>query len=129
MNLRRLFDLNDINYWLLVSGFALDAVLTFIILILLLQFLAASGGTLGFIQMGLMVAIFLGNFATAWIVGKMASDLRGPTYGLISSMSSAAIILVVMIPAGGIFGFLAAIVALAGGFNGGIASLPRPKKP
>ena len=129
MNLRKLFDLSDINYWLLVSGFALDAILTFMILILLLQFLAGSGGTLGLIQMGLMLAIFAANFATAWLVGKMASDLKGPTYGIVSSISSAAIVMVVMVPAGGVFGLLAAVVALAGGFNGGVASLPRPKKP
>lgn len=125
MDLRRLFNLNDINYWLLISGFALDAILTVVLLILLLQFLASRISTVSTMQLGLMIGLFIINFATAWVIGKMADDLKGPTYGLIGSIASAIIVVFVTVPAGGVFGLLAAISALAGGFNGGVATLPR----
>ena len=125
MDLKELLNLQGLNYWLLASGFGLNAVLTVMVFILLLQFLENQVGTVGGIQLMMMVGLFGVNFVTALLVGKMANDLRGPTYGIIGSLSSAVITLFVLIPTGGVFGLLAAVVALAGGFNGGVMTLPR----
>lgn len=127
MDLKELFNLRDLNLWLLASGIGLDAILTIFSFILLLGFIQ-TGGTISIIQVVMLAVLFVVNFATAWVVSKMASDMRGPTYGVISSMSSAIITLVVLVPSGGIFGLMAAFVALAGGLNGGVMTLPkRPK--
>ena len=125
MNLKGLFNMRDLNYWLLASGIGLSAVWTIITLIVLLQFLVEDLSTIGTVQLILMTSIFIGNFITGWITGKLAADLRGPTYGVVSSLASVVICVFVLIPAGGIFGLLTAVVAVAGGFNGGLLTLPR----
>ena len=125
MDFKELFNLKEVNYWLLASAFALNGILTFMLFIGLLQFLVNSTTTVSFIQLVVMGGLFIVNFATAWIVAKMAGDMRGPTYGVVGSMSSIALTLFVLVPTGGVFGLLAAVVAAAGGFNGGLLSLPR----
>ena len=125
MNLKSLFNMRDLNYWLLASGLGLSAVWMIITLIILLQFLIDDLNAIGTVQLILMASVFVGNFVTGWITGKLASDLRGPTYGVVSSLASVIISLLVLVPAGGIFGILTALVAVAGGFNGGVLTLPR----
>jgi hypothetical protein len=70
-----------------------------------------------------MIGIFIGTLFIGWIIGKLAGDRRGPTYGIIGSLASAGVVLFLILPTGGIFGFLLALIAIAGGLNGGIFSL------
>jgi sugar phosphate permease len=76
-----------------------------------------------------MGGTFVGTFLVGWFIGKWANDNRGPTYGLISSLGSVALILFIILPAGGNLGLMVAIMALAGGLNGGLASLKRRTPP
>ena len=125
MNFNQLFDLRGLNYWMLASALGLNAVWTLLIFIISLQFLLAGGSNVGTVQLIVLAGLFLGHFMVAWLVGRWSADLRGPSYGLIGSISSVIIALIVFVPGGGTFGLLAAAVALAGGFNGGLLSLPR----
>lgn len=129
MELRNLFDLKGLNIWLLASGIGLNGIWAMLILILSLQFLQAGPENAGNVQVGILIALFAGNFFTGWLLGKWAHDLRGPTYGLVGSFGSVGVILYALLPTGGVIGLMAALVALAGGFNGGVASLPRRRPP
>ena len=124
MNFKDVFNLRGLNYWLLASGVGLNIIWTFFIFLFALQFLESGGGNPAIVQLGMMIAVFLGAFLTGWLIGKWAADLRGPSYGVIGSLGSAGIILFVLAPTG-IVGLLTALVALAGGFNGGLFALPR----
>lgn len=128
MNLKELFNLRGLNYWLLASGIGLNGIWTFLIFLFSLQLLESVASNPAIIQLVMMIAIFLGAFFTGWLIGKWAGDLRGPTYGVVGSLGSVGIILFVLLPAGGVTGILTALVALAGGFNGGLLTLPRPPR-
>jgi hypothetical protein len=75
-----------------------------------------------------MVSMFIGAFLIGWLIGRWADDWRGPTYGLISSLGSVGLILLIILPAG-VLGVLVAIMALVGGLNGGLVSLKRRAPP
>lgn len=128
MDLKELFNLRGLNYWLLASGIGLNGIWTFLTFLFSLQMLESVASNPAIIQLVMMIAIFLGTFFTGWLIGKWAGDLRGPTYGVVGSVSSVGIILFVLLPAGGVTGILTALVALAGGFNGGLLTLPRPPR-
>ena len=124
MNWKQLLDLHGINFWLLASGIGMNMIWTFISLLIAFYSLPRVEDATGTIQLGLMVSLFLGTFLIGWLIGKLADDGRGPTYGLISSLGSLMLILIAVLPAG-IFGLLVAIVVLAGGLNGGLFSQRR----
>jgi hypothetical protein len=127
MNLRwkSLLDLQGINFWLVASGIILNGIWTYITVFLALRALANDPATTSNVQVGLLFSLFVGNFLVGFIIGKLSHDVRGPTYGIVCSVGSVGLVLYALLPAG-LVGLLAAVVALAGGFNGGIMSLPRP---
>lgn len=126
MDWKYLFNLKGINFWLLGSGIGLNLIWTFVTLMASFAILNENPEMIPMVQVGMMLGILIGNFATGWITGKMADDNRGPTYGLICSLGSVALIIFVVLP-GGIMGILLAAMALAGGFNGGLLSIRRYK--
>ena len=74
-----------------------------------------------------MIAEFTGPFLIGWVCGWLAFDDRGPTYGVIGALGSVLIILITLL-ASGLIAVLLTIVALAGGFNGGLLSLYRGRR-
>src|SRR5262245_47238435 len=126
MNWKSLLNLGGLNYWLLASGIGLNLIFTFLIIFFSFGSLLGNPQAPERIQLGLMAAVFFSTFLTGWLIGRMADDNRGPTYGLISSLGSVGLIAPLLLPAG-ILGILLTIVALAGGINGGVMSLPRKK--
>jgi hypothetical protein len=124
MNWKSLFNLRGINYWLLGSGIGLSMIWTFATLMFSFSILTQNSGAVETVQIGLMVSILIGNFLIGWLIGRMADDNRGPTYGLLSSLGSLILIVFVVVPTG-ILGLLVAVMAVAGGLNGGIFSLRR----
>ncbi len=124
MNWKTLIDLRGINYWLLASGGGLNLIWTFGVLLIVFRVLTGSEQTVAGAQIGLMIGVFGGTFLVGWLIGKMAGDNRGPTYGLVSSLGSVSLIIFVVLPTG-VLGLLVIIMALAGGLNGGLASLKR----
>jgi hypothetical protein len=99
---------------------------TFVTLMVSYGVLTQTGPAVETLQIGMMVSILVGNFLTGWLIGRMADDNRGPTYGLLSSLGSLVLIFFVVLPTG-ILGLLVAAMAIAGGLNGGILSLRRYK--
>lgn len=126
MNWKALFNLKGINFWLLGSGIGLNLIWTFVTLMASFAFLNGASELIPIVQVGMMLGVLAGNFATGWLTGKMADDNRGPTYGVICSLGSLALIVFVVLPSG-IMGLLLAAMALAGGFNGGMLSIRRYK--
>ena len=70
---------------------------------------------------------FLSSYGLTWVCGWLAFDDRGPTYGVIGALGSVLIILITLL-ASGLIAILLTIVALAGGFNGGLLSLYRGRR-
>jgi hypothetical protein len=124
MNWKALFNLRGINFWWLASGVGLNLSWAIVVLLFVFRVLSAGIDTVENMQVVLMIGFFLGPLAIGWLVGRWADDGRGPTYGLIGSFGSLPLILYVILPSGPL-GLLVAVVALAGGLNGGLLSQRR----
>jgi len=124
MNWRQLFNLRSTNLWLIGVGIGWNVVWTFVTLLIAFRVLSRNESMVPAIQLMLMVSAFLGPFLSGWFTGRLAADGRGPTYGVIGSLVSVVLTLVVLVPSG-ILGLLVAVVALAGGLNGGLLSQRR----
>jgi hypothetical protein len=120
MNWKQLFNLRGTNLWLIAAGVGWNAIWSFVTLFVGYRVLGLTSAVSA-VQLGLMVSAFVGPFLGGWLTGRMAADGRGPTYGVIGSLGSVGLILVTILPTG-ILGLLVAIVALAGGLNGGLLS-------
>jgi hypothetical protein len=127
MGWKSLVNLSGLNYWLIASGIGLNLIFTFLAIFLSFYGLRVEPQAVEGTQLVLMAIIFLSNLLTGWLIGWMADDNRGPAYGLMSSLSSVGLIVTVILPTG-ILGILLAVVALAGGINGGVLSLRRRKQ-
>lgn len=123
---KSLINPTGLNYWLIASGVGLNLIFTFMTLYLTFYGLIVEPQAIEGTQLVLMVMIFLSNLLTGWLIGWMADDNRGPSYGLISSLGSVGLIVAVVLPTG-ILGLLLAVVALAGGINGSVLSLRRKR--
>jgi hypothetical protein len=128
MSLKDIFNLRGINFWHIGNSVGWNILWTGASLLLTFYFLEKSPDTAMILQLGLMISIFLGTFLAGLIFGRLAADDRGLTYGLIGSFGSVAICVFLVIPAGGILGLMLAIIALAGGLNGGLFSLRKPTR-
>jgi hypothetical protein len=127
MGWKSLVNLSGLNYWLIASGIGLNLIFTFLAILFSFHSLNIGPQAVEGTQLILMAVIFLSNLLTGWLIGWMGDDNRGPTYGLMSSLSSVGLIVTVILPTG-ILGILLAVVALAGGINGGVLSLRRRKQ-
>lgn len=124
MNLNQLMRLKDINYWFLASAIALNVFWSLMLTVVFsLLFLRGVQGGETLIQVLMIAVSFLGSFLVGWIVGLLAADGRGPIYGIYGSFGSIAVLSVVAVPAAGLLGLMMIVVALAGGFNGGMLSI------
>lgn len=125
MNWKSLFNLSGLNFWLLGSGIGLTLIWTFITLMISFNILSQNNEeAISIVQVGMMLSILAGNFVIGYMMGRMADDNRGPSYGLISSLGSLILIILVVIPTG-VLGLMVAAMAIAGGLNGGLFSLRR----
>jgi hypothetical protein len=124
MNWKALFNLRGTNFWWLASGVGLNLSWAIVVLLFVFRVLSAGIDTVENMQVVLMIGFFLGPLAIGWLVGRWADDGRGPTYGLIGSFGDLPLILYVILPSGPL-GLLVAVVALAGGLNGGLLSQRR----
>lgn len=128
MNWKKLIDPKGSNIWVLASVVGWNVLWALLTLFITYTLLSGAEQILTIHQTGMMFSFFFGSFAGGWIGGKVAADNRGPTYGVIGSLGSVIPVVATLVPAGGVFGILAAIVAIAGGLNGGILSVrPTPR--
>jgi hypothetical protein len=125
MNAKYLFNLTGINFWYLASAIALNLFWTLgiglAVSVLIMQQVQSSAGIL---QLLLLAASFIGPFLIGFVIGRLAGDGRGPTYGLYGSLGSVGVLLVAALPAG-LIGLMMIVAAVAGGLNGGLASIRR----
>ena len=127
MNFKQIFNPKGTNYWIIAMAFAANLLLAFFILLFSFVALDFDVQKSDAVQVGLMLAFFIGPFMVGWISGWIAFDDRGPTYGVLGSLGSVIAILVTLL-ASGVFAILIAIVAIAGGFNGGTLSRSRSRR-
>ncbi len=123
MSARWLFDLKGINPWYLASAFALNLFWTLGAgLFLSSQFAEQAQSDPGTLQLIVLVVSFAGPLLIGFLIGRMAADGRGPTYGLFGSFGSVGVLLAAALP-GGVVGLMMIVAAIAGGLNGGMASI------
>ena len=124
MNFKQLMRLKDLNMWFLASAIALNVFWTLLLTVFVsILFLRGVQGGDMIMQALLIAATFIGPFLIGWVIGSMAADGRGPTYGVYGSIGSMMILLLVAVPATGLLGVMMLVVAFAGGFNGGMFSV------
>ncbi len=129
MNFTNFFNPKGCNYWYLVSSFLLNFLWTGTTLAIAYYFLQTpAAAASGFLQLGALISVFIGAFIGGLLFGTVAADGRGPTYGAIGSLGSVSLSLFFFATIGGIVGLMLAIIAIAGGLNGGLFSLRKPPK-
>lgn len=119
MSFRRLIDLHDLNWWLVLGGIGCDFLLMVAVTWGAASVLRRGEGMAEVSQVILILGTFLVTFATGFLTGWMGRG-NGATYGLISSAGSL-VVVAIGLPLG-ILALLVAVVALAGGLNGGLLS-------
>jgi hypothetical protein len=129
MNFLDFFNPKGANPWHLASSFLLNFLWTGFTLVVVYYFLQTPAAeSSGFLQLGALVSVFVGAFMAGLVFGTLAADGRGPTYGAFGSLGSVTLSLFFFATIGGIVGIMLAIIAIAGGFNGGLLSLRKPPK-
>ena len=122
MNWKKIINPKGTNMWVLASVVGWNVFWTLLTLLITFVLLSGEEEILTIPQIGMMVSLFIGSFLGGWVGGKIGADNRGPTYGVIGSLGSAIPVLGALVSAGGVFGILAAIIAIVGGLNGGLLS-------
>jgi hypothetical protein len=125
MSINRLLSLKGINGWYFFASVAINLFWTLgLSTLVYLLFLKQMQTGVAIVQLIVIVATFLGPFIIGWVVGNMAADGRGPTYGVWGTAGSVLVLALVALPTG-VMGIMMIICAVAGGLNGGIMSLSR----
>ena len=126
MNLRRLVNFDNLNWWLVVSGIGCNIILTSGVALLTnalsVQNETSTQGAVGTLIM--MLGTFLSTLFTGFICGRMAQE-NSTSYGVICCIG-VVVILVITIPPS-IFTVMMLFIALAGGLNGGMLSVRHPR--
>ena len=114
-----LFDLRGLKAWMLVLGFGLDLLFSFLFFSSLANWLNQRGGWRSGTDLALMLGVFLICGLVALGVTLLARDGSGTRYGLISAFGAFFLVLVLFSQSV----FLALIIGLTGllgGYNGGM---------
>ena len=123
MSWREILSLKGTNLWHIANSVGWNILWTSASLLITSYTLERVPEAAAIFQNGLMVSVFLGSLTAGFVLGKLADDGRGMTYGVIGSLGSVALALFIVLPSGGILGLMLAIIAIAGGLNGGLLSL------
>jgi hypothetical protein len=93
VNRKSLFDIRSANAWIIALGVAANLFWSFFTLIIAFYALDVSGGTIGRVQVGLLISEFIGPLIIGWFCGWLAFDDRGATYGVMGALGSVFMIL------------------------------------
>jgi hypothetical protein len=117
--IKRLLRLKGLNLWILGSSLGLNLLVSLGVLTLALYLVNQSSLANLLSGAAIILSLFVGCFLSAWLMGAMAGDGRGPTYGIYGGFFAAVLAWVILAP-GGMVAVLAGLAAIAGGFNGGV---------
>jgi hypothetical protein len=120
-----MFNFRGINFWHLANSVGWNILWTGISLLIIFFVLGKTQQSLLLLQLVLMVSIFVGSLTAGLLFGRLAADGRGLTYGVVGSLGSVLLSLIFILPSGGFLGIMLAVIAIAGGINGGLLSLRR----
>lgn len=125
MNLKYIFNLRGINGWHLANTLGWNFLGTSAVLLAIYYLLEKNPTRIVFFQIFLLIGFFLVPLTGGLLFGRLAGDNRGLTYGVVGSLVSVALSLFLVLPSGGILGVMLAIIAVAGGLNGGLLGYKR----
>jgi hypothetical protein len=115
----RLLDPRGLKLWMVILGLVLNLALTGLFFVAVNQVLIQQGGVFD----GLDTILMLGEFMITLLIGfgitLLANDRRGPTYGVYGAIGSFVMITVIMYQSG-LLTLLVGVIALLGGYNGGM---------
>ncbi len=119
--MQKFFNFKGLNFWLVGSGIGLNLIWT-AALMSLAALITRNGESPEWLPLLEIVGAFLGPLGIGLWISSMAHETRGPAYGILSSLGSALLILIVVFPANLQIGFIMFAVAILGGLNGGMIS-------
>jgi hypothetical protein len=125
MNLKRLINTSDLNWWLVLGGIGCDLILMVIVTWVGASLLRQGEAMVTASQVVLLLGSFLATFFTALLTGWIGQG-NSTTYGLISS-AGAVLIVLIAVPFG-ILTLLLVVTAVAGALNGGLISERRYRR-
>jgi len=117
--LMKLFDPRGLKPWIVGFAMLLNLVLTGLFFKAVNYVLVQEGGAFDGLDTALMLGVFIITILIGFGAALLASDMRGPTYGLYGAIVSFIIITIIMFQSG-ILAVLVAVMALLGGYNGGM---------
>jgi hypothetical protein len=128
MNLKNMLELRGINVWHIANCVGWNLIGTGAALVLIYYFLTKNPKDIVPYQVFLIASVFIVSFSGGFVFGRLASDGRGLTYGVVGSLGSIILSIFLVVPSGGILGLMLVFIAMAGGLNGGLFSIQRRKK-
>jgi len=115
----KLFDLRGLKAWILVLSVGIHLLLTFLLFMILTDWMNQRGGWME----NASVVLILGEFFMGYLVGigaaLLVKDDRGPSYGVLGAIGSFVLVIIFMVEVG-ILALIVAVSALLGGYNGGM---------
>ena len=117
--LMKLLDPRGLKPWIMVVGLVLNLVLTGLFFKAVNYVVIQQGGAFEGLDTALMLGIFTITILIGFGTAMLANDQRGPTYGIYGSLVSFVVITVIMYQSGSLT-LLVALMALLGGYNGGM---------
>ena len=115
----KLFDPRGLKLWIVGVALLLNFVLTWLFFRAVDYVMIQEGGAFDGLDTALMLGVFIITILIGFGAALLARDRRGPTYGLYGSIVSFIIITIIMYQSG-ILAVLVAVMALLGGYNGGM---------
>ncbi len=117
--LLKLFDPRGLKIGMLLLVLGLNVLLSFLLIRGLTDWVSPGERGLENLNVFLILGEFLIGYMTALGVSLLAKHQRGPSYGLWGGVGSF-ILVIIQLSSYGLLGFLIAVSAVIGGYNGGM---------
>ena len=114
-----LFDLRGLKFWIVALAVGLNLVLTGLFFVGMNALLAQQGGWANGMDIFLMLGVFVLSALIGFGFAYLTKSARGVSYAVWGAIGSFMMTTVLLYEAG-ILAFLVAVMALLGGYNGGV---------
>ncbi len=114
-----LFDLRGLKFWLVALAIGLNLVLTGLFFVGINALLTQRGGWSGGMDIFLMLGVFVLSALIGFGFAYLTKSVRGVSYAVWGAIGSF-MMTTVLLYESGLLAFLVAVMALLGGYNGGV---------
>jgi uncharacterized membrane protein len=117
--LAKLVNLRGLKIWILILAMVVNLALTALLFSGVGMWLSQSGGWSDGMDIVLMLGEFLVCALIGFAVALIVRDRRGPSYAVWGAIASFVLVIILMYQSG-LLALLVALMALLGGYNGGM---------